>query len=61
VSSRFVLKRSDVKKTSVLTELFIWRCPICYREVISYNMEKVIAGAKLHLIRVHKLEVVVED
>jgi hypothetical protein len=57
----FRLKKSDVRKTSVSTEIFIWRCPICYREVISYSLEKTIAGAKLHVERAHKLQVIIED
>jgi len=58
----FILKKSDVKKSDILVPLWRWVCPVCYRQVLSYTLEKTIAGAKLHLERAHKYEVkVVEE
>jgi hypothetical protein len=58
---RFVLKKSDIKKSNILVPLLYWTCPLCYRQIVSHTVDKVLMYAKLHLVRAHKLEVVVEE
>jgi len=58
----FILKKSDVKKSDILVPLWVWMCPLCYRQIVTYTLEKAIAAAKLHLERSHNYEVkVVEE
>ena len=58
----FILKKSDVRKSDILVPMWIWVCPVCYRQVVSYTREKAITAAKLHLERMHKYEVkVIEE
>jgi len=53
----FTLKKSDVRKSDILVPLWVWQCPICFRQVVTHSPEKTIAAAKLHLERSHKVEV----
>jgi len=58
----FILKKkSDVRKSDILVPMWIWVCPICYRQVVSHTQEKALAAAKLHLERTHKYEVKVTE
>jgi len=58
----FILKKSDIKKSDILVPLWVWTCPLCYRQIVTYTREKAIAAAKLHLERTHKYEVkVIEE
>jgi ribosomal protein L37AE/L43A len=56
----FKLKKSDLQVTEARMPLFIWKCPLCGKRVLSVYRDKAISAAKLHLERVHKLKVVVE-
>jgi len=57
----FILKKSDVRKSDILVPLWVWTCPVCYRQVVSYTREKAITAAKLHLERSHNYEVKVTE
>jgi len=56
----FVLKKSDIQVVEAKMPLYLWRCPVCGRHISSVYKAKLIASAKLHLERTHKLNVEVE-
>jgi hypothetical protein len=58
---KFILKKSDVKKTDILVPLFVYVCPLCYRQITSHTVDKVLMYAKMHLERAHKLKVEVTE
>jgi len=57
----FVLKKSSVEVKEVICNLYLWRCPLCYRVIASHYYSKLLAAAKLHVERVHSMKVVIED
>ena len=57
----FILKKSNVRKSDILVPMWIWVCPICYRQVVAHTLEKAVAAAKLHLERMHNYEVKVTE
>jgi hypothetical protein len=57
----FTLRKSDVKKSNILVPLWVYTCPLCYRQIISHTLDKTLAYAKMHLERSHKVKVVVVD
>jgi hypothetical protein len=57
----FTLKKSDIRKSNILVPLWVYTCPLCYRQIISHTPEKVLMYAKLHIERSHKLPVVIEE
>jgi hypothetical protein len=61
MSEVFKLKRSDVKKSDILVPLWVYVCPLCYRQIMSHTVDRVIMYARFHLERAHKLKVVVEE
>lgn len=52
-----VIKKSDVRKSDILVPVWVWQCPICYRQVVTHSIDKTLASAKLHLERMHHAEV----
>jgi hypothetical protein len=57
----FKLKRSSIEVKEVACNLFIWRCPICYRVIASHYYYRLLASIRLHVERAHSMRVVIED
>jgi len=57
----FTLKKSDVIVKEVISNLYIWRCPLCNRVFTSHYYSRLLSSAKQHVERVHKMRVEVVD
>jgi hypothetical protein len=57
----FKLKKSDIKKSNILVPLWVYTCPVCYRQILSHSVNKTLQYAKLHLERAHRFVVVVVE
>ena len=56
----FKLKKSDIQVVEARMPVYMWRCQICNRLIVSPHIAKLIASAKIHLERSHGLKVEVE-
>jgi hypothetical protein len=54
------LKKSEIQVAEARMPVYLWRCKICNRLIVSPHIAKLIASAKLHLERTHGLKVEVE-
>jgi transposase-like protein len=61
MSEVFKLKKSDVIVKEVISNLYIWRCPLCNRVFTSHYYSRLLSSAKQHVERTHKLRVEVVE
>jgi hypothetical protein len=57
----FKLKKSEIQVAEARMPVYMWRCKICNRLIVSPHIAKLLASAKLHLERTHSMKVVIED
>ena len=56
-----MLRESEIKILGKGWIVFMWICPLCGHRTAHYSKQKVLAAAKLHLERKHKLLVEISE